>query len=257
MSIKLNVALAVAAASCMTVGLGAASASAGVTPSPSPSYTHTQSPPPRPVPQSCDRTGRPITFAPTVNPNDVSPTDGLSSQPDLRTVTPSPTYTHTQTPPPVVNPLRCTPEQFVAQITALGSTVVQNRVIANGPVFGTGSLDLPAQTNTFDRALLPVFGRSVNIRHTGILPGAVSVNLPLCAVSVNELGVWRFSQRPGPVPQRHRQRHLPAHRPVGVPEHPGHLLAALHQGQPAPEPRHPALHQHPGVGHRPRPAMRN
>lgn len=197
MSIKLNVALAVAAASCMTVGLGAASASAGVTPSPSPSYTHTQSPPPRPVPQSCDRTGRPITFAPTVNPNDVSPTDGLSSQPDLRTVTPSPTYTHTQTPPPVVNPLRCTPEQFVAQITALGSTVVQNRVIANGPVFGTGSLDLPAQTNTFDRALLPVFGRSVNIRHTGILPGAVSVNLPLCAVTVNELGVWRFNRGQG------------------------------------------------------------
>ena len=190
MSIRTK-ALAVAGASCMMIGLGAGAASAGVTPSPSPSVSHTFTPPPRPVPQSCDRV-RPITFAPTVNPSDeVSPTDGLSSQPDLRTVSPSPTYTHTQTPPPVVNPLRCTPEQFVAQVTALGSTVVQNRVIANGPVFGTGSLDLPAQTNTFDRALLPVFGRSVNIRHTGI--AFPVINLPLCAVSVNQLGLWRFN----------------------------------------------------------------
>lgn len=182
MSIKTN-ALAVTLASCTMLGLGATAAFAGVTPTPTVTRTV---PPPRPV-QQCDQGGRPITFTPTVNPNpdnQVSPTDEVSTA----------AYRGHPTPGPTVNPQqRCTPEAFVAQITALGSTVVQNRVIANGPVFGTGSLDLPAQTNVFDRALLPVFGRSVNIRHTGILPGDVNVNLPLCAVTVNKVGLWRFA----------------------------------------------------------------
>ena len=166
-------ALAVAgvmAASVVTLGAG--TAFAGVTPTPTPTFTRT--PPPVPAPQSCAPT-RPITFAPIA-----SPADGL--QPAAR-------HDH-PTPPPVVNP-QCSPEQFVAQITALGNLVVQNRVIASGPVFGTGSLDLPAQTNTFDRALLPVLGRSVNLLHTGI--GTPSINLPLCVATVNQLGVWRFA----------------------------------------------------------------
>ena len=162
----------------LTMGLlggMAPAAFAGDTPTPDPTFTR-----PVPVPvQNCFQ--RPITFAPTAGP-----TDEVS--PAVRGDHPTPTVT------PTVNPqARCRPEQFVAQVTALGSTVVQNRVIANGPVFGTGSLDLAAQTNVFDRALLPVFGRSVDIRHTGILPGDVNVNLPLCAVSVNKVGLWRFA----------------------------------------------------------------
>jgi hypothetical protein len=190
MSIRTNV-LAVAAASCMMVGLGSTAAFAG-TPTPEPSVTETFTPPPRPAP-TCAPT-RPITFAPTVSPTDeVSPTDGLSSQPDLRTV--SPTGKPTDHQRPVVNPLRCSPEQFVAQITALGSTVVQNRVIASGPVFGTGSDDLSLQTNTRDVFDLPGFFRSVNVDHTGL--AFPSIDLRLCVASVNQLGLWRFNRGTG------------------------------------------------------------
>lgn len=167
-------ALAVAsvmAASMVTLGAGAASA--GVTPTPTPTFTRT---PPPVVNPNCSQ--RPITF---ISPGDqASATDEASP---LGRVHPSGN--------PTVNPQRCSPEQFVAQVTALGNLVVQNRVIANGPVAGTGSLDLPAQTNTFDRALLPALGRSVNIDHTGI--AFPRINLPLCAVSVNQLGLWRFN----------------------------------------------------------------
>jgi hypothetical protein len=184
MSIKLNVALAVAAASCMTVGLGAASASAGVTPSPSPSFTHTFTPPPRPVPQTCNQ--RPITFTPTDTPTDQGSPIALSAW-HGNTPTPEPTR-------PVVNPLRCSPEQFVLQQTTVGNVVTQNRVIANGPVFGTGSDDLGVQTNTFSRFSLPGLLRRVNVPHTGI--AFPSVNLALCVASVNQLGVWRFAGGP-------------------------------------------------------------
>lgn len=179
--------LAVAAASFVMLGLGAASASAGVTPTPTPTRTFT--PPPVVNPQTC--TSRPITFAPTGPPADqVTPTDG-TLQPAARGGLPTGQPTDHKTPPPVVNPQRCTPEQFVTQLTAVGNVVVQNRVIANGPVSGTGSLDLVAQTNTFDRLRLPAFFRSVNVNHTGI--GFPAINLSLCVASVNQLGVWRFN----------------------------------------------------------------
>ena len=101
-----------------------------------------------------------------------------------------PTVTPT---PPVATP-RCAPEKFVAQVTTVGNVVTQNRVVANGPVFGTGSLDLPVQTNTFDRFRLPGLFRAVNVPHAGILFPAIYPNL--CAVSVTQLGVWRFNGGP-------------------------------------------------------------
>ena len=94
--------------------------------------------------------------------------------------------------------------------------MVQNRVIATGPVFGTGSLDLAAQTNTFDRFNLPGFFRSVNVPHTGLsLP---SVNLRLCTASVVQVGLWRFNRGTGLFRNASRQRQLPARGPVGVPQ---------------------------------------
>jgi hypothetical protein len=149
-------------ASFATVGTPAAFAD---TPTPTPTHTIR---PPVATPQTCDRAGRPITFAPTVSPDDkVSPA-------------------------PVVNPQRrCSPERFVVQITALGSTVVQNRVIASGPVFGTGSDDLSLQAPTRDVFDLPGFFRTVNADHTGI--AFPSVDLRLCVATVSQLGLWRFN----------------------------------------------------------------
>lgn len=181
MSVK-TMALAVTLASCTIVGLGAASASAGVTPSPSASYTHTP-PPPRPTPQQCD--ARPVTFfTPAASPSDeVSPTDATLSA-YHGTPTPVPTR-------PVVNPLRCSPEQFRIWHADVGSTSLLNRVIATGPVFGLFGSDrqLNDTNNVFD---LPNAFRSVNVRHTGIAGASFTVNLPTCTVDVTENGVWRF-----------------------------------------------------------------
>ena len=100
----------------LTMGLlggMAPAAFAGDTPSPSPSPTFTR---PVPTPQTCAT--RPITFAPTASPTDeVSPARPGATRPRRRPSTRSP----------------LPPEQFVAQVTALGSTVVQNRVIARRP----------------------------------------------------------------------------------------------------------------------------
>lgn len=198
MSIK-TMALAVTLASCTIVGLGAASASAGVTPSPSdspsPCVTHfsqtngpdgrgidCNTPPPRPV-QQCAPV-RPTFFAPTATPSDeVSPTDATLSA-YHGTPTPVPTR-------PVVNPLRCSPEQFRIWHADIGSRSLLNLVIASGPVFGTGSDRQIADTrNVFD---LPGTFRSVNVRHTGIAGATWTVNLPTCTVDVTENGVWRFA----------------------------------------------------------------
>ena len=154
------------------VGGMAPAAFAGDVPSQTPTFTR-----PVPAPQTCAT--RPVTFAPTVSPTDEVSTAAYRGHP---------------TPQPTINPQRCSPEQFVAQLTAVGNVVVQNRVIASGPVFGTGSLDLAAQTNTFDRARLPGLFRAVNIRHDGLAFPAV--NLALCVASVNQVGLWRFNGGP-------------------------------------------------------------
>ena len=180
--IPINV-LAVAGASAMMLGLGGGAAFAGDHPTPTPTVTVT--PPPVVTPQTCIT--RPVTFAPAVSPGDGSPTDATLSAWHGGTPTPEPTR-------PVVNPQRCRPETFVAQLTALGSTVVQNRVIATGPVSGTGSLDLPAQTNTFDRFRLPGLFRAVNVPHDGL--AFPNVDLRLCTASVTQVGLWRFAGGP-------------------------------------------------------------
>lgn len=161
----------------LTIGLlggMAPAAFAGDTPSPSPTFTR-----PVPAPQTCAT--RPVTFTPAASPAGEVSTAAYRGHP---------------TPAPTVNPQRrCAPETFLSQFTALGSTVVQNRVIAAGPVFGNGSLDLPAQTSTFDRFRLPAFFRTVNVPHTGI--AFPSIDLRLCAVSVNQVGLWRFARGTG------------------------------------------------------------
>ena len=179
-----SLAVGVMAASLVTLGTSSAIA----TP------RHVDNPRPVPVQQSC--TPRVVhTFdTPRVRPTDevtprVTSTDStdLRDSLRLRTIEPS----RTITPRPTINPQRCAPERFVVQLTQLGSAVVQNRVIASGPVFGTGSDDLAASTNTFDRFNLPAFFRSVNVRHTGI--GTPTVNLALCVASINQLGRWSFN----------------------------------------------------------------
>lgn len=170
----------VMAASMVTLGAG--TALAGDTPTPEPTVTVN----PVPAPRTCDVRVR--TFTPPGAPDQSLPGD----QPSVDQGLPShvrPTVT------PTVNPQRrCSPEQFLVQLTALGNTVVQNRVIASGPVAGTGSDDLAVSTNIFDRFRLPGLLRRVNVDHTGI--SFPSINLPLCVASVNQLGVWRFNGGP-------------------------------------------------------------
>lgn len=209
MKLRLVALTGVMAASMVTLGAGVAFAGTPtptptvtvtpVTPSPCPTiktFTPTNDgrdhgcPTPNPQPRDCQV--RPITFEPTASPSDqVGLTAKITRLGDHPS--PSPSVTET-TPPPVVNPLRCRPETFVSQLTAIGTTVVQNRVIATGPVFGTGDLDLGVQTNTFDRFRLPGLFRAVNVPHTGL--AFPSINLNLCTASVVQVGLWRFAGGP-------------------------------------------------------------
>jgi hypothetical protein len=169
------VGFAVVSAAALTTTAASAS-----TPTPTPTHTR-----PVPTPQSCDQSGRPITFAPTVSPTDeVSTTDEASP---LGRVHPS--------DQPTVNPqVRCRPESFNIALVLAGNSVITNYARFTGPVAGTGSDDLNVSTNTSDRFSLPGPGQRVNLLHTGIpFP---SVNLRTCTAAVIQLGLWRFNGGP-------------------------------------------------------------
>lgn len=171
--------LAVAFAASATVALSAGTALATTNPVPTPTRTIGT---PNPCPTI-------RTFAPTNGPTD----NPFGSPGDQPTISPNfgVTPTNCPTPPPVVNPLRT--ERFVVQYAAVGLTPFLNRVVATGPVFGTGSNTQISNTqNRFD---LPNVLRDVNVLNTGI--AFPTINLRTCTASVDQNGIWVFNRGTG------------------------------------------------------------